>query len=159
MREDGRGQGEGLLCSLLLQEGLLRRDSLPSPWTHLFMCGWGPSAWLFPSALQGREDTVWSAGKKGLDAEIRTRGEEGQCFVGPAVAPQFPCAINIPSVFCKTLGALQPVYRSRAPVAQRYCISLTLDWSPAGPPLSPKPLSEWSHSRKQGSLWGNLIFP
>ena len=131
MREDGRGQGEGLLCSLLLQEGLLRRDFLPSPWTHLFMCGWGPSAWLFPSALQGREDTVWSAGKKGLDAEIRTRGEEGQCFVGPAMAPEFPCAINIPSVFCKTLGALQQVYRSRASVAQRYCISLTLEPSRA----------------------------
>ena len=37
-----------------------------------------------------------SVGKRGLDAEIGTRGEEGQGFLGPAVAPWLPCVVNIP---------------------------------------------------------------
>lgn len=36
-----------------------------------------------------------SVGKKGLDTQIRTRGEEAQGFPGPAMVPWLPCVVNI----------------------------------------------------------------
>ena len=94
MREDGRGQSKGLLCALLFLEALFEEEtSFPSLNSFVYKCVWGGLLLCGCSPVPG--GCTMSVGKKGLHAQIRTRGEEAQGFPGPAMVPWLPCVVNI----------------------------------------------------------------
>lgn len=94
-----------------------RRDCLTFPWnSFLNVC----VVLLYGCSIPfGIETFYFGVGVKCLDAKIRTRSEEGNCLVHPAMATLAPLCFHI-SVSWETLDALQQVYISRAPMAWRH---------------------------------------
>lgn len=118
MRKEGRGHWcdyyIGVFFGLPEDLSVWRRDCLTFPWNSFInVCVVLLYGCSIPFGIETFYFGVWV---KGLDAKIRTRSEEGNCLVHPAMANLAPLCFHI-SVSWGTLDVLQQVYISRAPMA------------------------------------------